>query len=90
MLAMQHDQPRATPATNLLVGLVNVRNGHDGQVAIVTRITESDAGTGLEPEVFNLLSVDIERDGHAEEQAIDKAVGLDDAAKLVNTTPSMR
>lgn len=62
----------------VLVGAVDILNGENGKVAIVARVAQGDAGTRLEAEVVNLLLIDVEGDGHAEEQAASKTVVLDD------------
>ena len=62
----------------VLVGAVDVLNSEDGKVAVVARVAQGDARTSLEAEGINLLLVDIEGDGHAEEQAASKTVVLDD------------
>lgn len=62
-----------------LVGAVNIVNGQDGQVAVVTEVTQGDAGTGLELVVVDDLLADVEGDGHGEDVAIGKAAVLADA-----------
>lgn len=68
-----------------LVGAVDVVNGQDGQVAVVTEVTQGNAGTGLELVVVDDLLADIEGDGHGEDVAISKAAVLADAVH----TPSV-
>lgn len=58
---------------DLLVGLVDILDGDDGQVAVVTEVTESDTGTGLNSELLNLLLGDIEGNGDGEEGSIGHA-----------------
>lgn len=64
---------------NLLVGLVDVVDGEDGQAAVVSQIAQSDPGAGLEAQLVNLLLVDIQGDGHGEEGAIGQTEGLNNA-----------
>jgi len=63
----------------LLVGLVNVVDGEDGQVAVVAEIAQRYPGAGLEGELVDGPLGDVERDGHAEEGATREAVLLDDS-----------
>ena len=62
----------------LLVGLVDVVNGDDGQVAVVSEVTEGDAGTSLCLDFVNGLLEDIEADRHGKEVAVDETVGVND------------
>lgn len=63
---------------NSLVGAVDVVNGQDGQVAVVTEVTQGDAATGLQLESIDFLLGDVEGDGHGEDIAIGKAVVSND------------
>jgi len=63
----------------LLVGLVDVVNGDDGQVAVVSEVTEGDAGTSLCLDFVNCLLEDIETDGHGEKVAVNETVGVNNA-----------
>lgn len=65
-----------------LVGAVDVINGQDGQIAVVTEVTQGNARTGLELVVVDDLLVDIEGDGHGEDVAIGKAAVLADAMHM--------
>lgn len=62
-----------------LIGLVDVVNGDDGQVAIVTEIAQSDARTSLDFRLFDDLLCDIQADRHAEEITICETDVLHDA-----------
>lgn len=62
-----------------LVWLVNVINSDDGEVAVVSEVTESDASSRLRRNLVNGLLGDLETDGHGEEVAICKTVVLDDS-----------
>lgn len=61
----------------LLVGAVNVVDSNDGQVAVVSEVTESDAGTGLCLDFVNRLLEDIKTDGHGEQVAVNETVVVD-------------
>lgn len=66
-------------ARNILVGLVDILDGQNGNVGVVAQVAEGDAGTGLDAELVDLGLADVEVDGHAHEVAIGKTVGSDDA-----------
>jgi hypothetical protein len=61
-----------------LVGAVDVVNGQDGQVAVITEITQGDARTSLELVLVDGLLGGVEGNGHGEDVAIGKAVVLAD------------
>lgn len=61
----------------LLVGAVDVVDSDDGQVAVVSEVTEGDAGTGLCLDFVNRLLEDIKTDGHREQVAVDETVVVD-------------
>lgn len=63
---------------DLLVGLVNVLNGEDSQVPVVSEVAQGDASAGLQRELIDRLLSHVEGNGHAEEHAIGKTVLLDD------------
>lgn len=63
----------------LLVRAVDVFNGEDGKVAVVTEVAESDAGGWLDAEFVDRGLGDVEADGHREEVAVSETVVLDDA-----------
>jgi hypothetical protein len=82
--------PRKQPG-NLLVRPVDVVYGEDSEVAIVSEITQGDAGTGLDLELVDGLLRQVERNRDAEEHAIGETALLDDTARgktNVSTTPS--
>lgn len=62
-----------------LVGAVDVVNGQDGQVAVITEVTQGDARTSLELVVADGLLGGVEGDGHGEDVAIGKTAVLADA-----------
>jgi len=66
---------------NSLVGAVDIVNGQDGQVALVTEIAQGNAGTGLQLVLVDGLLVDIEGNGHGEDIAIGKAAVLTDTMR---------
>lgn len=66
-----------------LVGSVDVVDGQDGQVAVITEIAQGDALAGLEAELVNGLLRQVQGDGHGEEDAIGETVLLDDAARFL-------
>lgn len=57
---------------NSLVGTVDVINGQDSQVPVVTEVAQGNASTGLKIVVGDGLLGGIESDGHREEVAIGK------------------
>lgn len=57
---------------NSLVGTVDIINGQDSQVPVVTEVTQGNASAGLEVVVGDGLLGDIEGNGHREEVAIGK------------------
>jgi hypothetical protein len=68
----------------LLVWLVDIVNGDDGQVAVITEVTKSNTGTWLHTKLLDLLLGDVESNWHGEEVAIGKTVILDDAVKVMS------
>lgn len=62
-----------------LVGAVDVVNGQDGQVAVITEVTQGDARTSLELVVADSLLGGVEGNGHGKDVAIGKAAVLADA-----------
>jgi Fe2+ transport system protein FeoA len=62
-----------------LVRSVNILNGQDGKVSVVTEIAEGDASAGLDTKLVDLGLANIEVDGHGEESAIGKTVVLNNA-----------
>jgi len=63
----------------LLVGPVDVVDGQDADVAVVTGVAKSNAVAGLEAETLDLVLGKIEVDGHGEEVAVGETVVLADA-----------
>jgi hypothetical protein len=63
----------------LLVRPVDVVDGQDNDVAVVTRVAEGDAVTSLEVETLNLVLGEIKVDRHGEEVAVGETVVLADA-----------
>lgn len=63
----------------LLVRAVDILDGEDGQVAVISQIAEGDLSTRLDAKVVNLLLVHVQRDRHTEEGAIGKAESLNNA-----------
>lgn len=61
----------------LLVRAVDVVDSDDGQVAVVSEVTEGDAGTGLCFDFVNRFLEDIKTDGHGEQVAVDETVVVD-------------
>lgn len=84
VLADAHD---CQSAGNLLVGLVDVVNGEDGQVAVVTEIAKGNSSTGLEAEIGDQFFGGVEGDGHGEEVAIGEAVVCDDSVLSISRLP---
>lgn len=64
---------------NSLVGTVDVVNGQDSQVAVVTEVAQGDPSAGLEVVLGDNLLGDIEGDGHGEKVAIGKTDVFADA-----------
>ncbi len=64
---------------DILVGLVHILDGDDGQVLVVSEITQRDAGAGLHPKLVDGLLGHVEGNRYAEEHAVGKTVFLDDA-----------
>jgi hypothetical protein len=62
-----------------LVRSVDILDGQDSEVSVVTEVAEGDASTSLEAELVDLSLVDIQVDGHGEESAIGKTVVLNNA-----------
>ena len=62
-----------------LVWPVDILDRDDGQVAVVTEITEGDASSGLDALAVYRFLRHVERDGDTEEIAIGEAVVGDDA-----------
>lgn len=54
----------------LLVRTVDIVNGQNGQVPVISEVTQGDTRTGLEVIIGDGLLGDIEGDGHGEEVSI--------------------
>ena len=67
----------------ILVWPVDIVDGEDGEVALVAEVAEGDARTGLGTQLLDGGLVDVEGDGHAEEDAVLEAVVLYDAVRLL-------
>jgi hypothetical protein len=68
---------------NSLVGTVDIINGQDSQVPVVTEVTQGNASAGLEVVVGDGLLGDIEGNGHREEVAIGKTDVFADTAPVL-------
>jgi len=65
----------------LLVWAVDVLDGDDGEVAVVSEVAQGDAGAGLDALGVYCLLRHVEGDGYAEEGAICEAVVDDNAGR---------
>lgn len=77
--------PCSRSQSHLLIGLINILNGEDGEVSLIAEISEGDAGAGLDAQLVDGLLVDVQVDGHAEEGAVGEAVGLNNAAGPISS-----
>jgi hypothetical protein len=77
------------PGLNLLVGLVNIFNIYDGQIPIVSEITQSYSGTMLDAKGFDRSLRHIEGNGHAEKVAIGEAIVLHHTKILLALNPQL-
>lgn len=77
---------RISSLEDSLVRLVNVLNGQNGQIAVVTEVTQSDPLAGSQTQVVDLSLGQVESDGHGEENAIFQAVLLDDSVRNIVRT----
>lgn len=75
--------PHVTREKNLLVRLVDILNGKDGEIPVVTEITQCYPGPSLEAQLVDGLLRYVEGDGDAEEGAVGKAVLLDYAIVIL-------
>lgn len=83
------DQANLQVAESLLVWPVDVVNGQNGEVTVVTEIAESDAGSCLDAEFLDRLLGEIEGDWHTEEVAICQAVVRNDAVAWSVPNPQL-
>jgi hypothetical protein len=67
----------------VLVRLVDVVHGEDGQVAVITRIPQGDTRTGSDVQSIDLGLVQVEVDGDGEEVAVRQTVVLHDAVVVL-------
>lgn len=77
--------PCSRSQSHLLVGLVDILDGEDGEVSLVAEISEGEAGARLDAQLVDGLLVDVQVDGHAEEGAVGEAVGLNNAAGPISS-----
>ena len=68
---------------HILVGSVDVVDGNDGNVAVVTEIAEGDASTGLDGKLVNLLLGNIQSDGDREEDSAGKTDVLNNSEMVL-------
>ena len=66
-----------------LVRLVHVVHGHDGEIAVIARVTEGDTCSCFDPCLVDLVFLEIKTDGHGEEVAVRESVVLDDAIVIL-------
>lgn len=65
---------------NLLVGLVDVIDRQDSEVAVVTQIAQSNADASLEADLVDGVLVDVQSNGHGKESTARQTVLLDNSA----------
>lgn len=63
---------------NSLIRTVDILNGQDSQVAIITEVAEGQARAGLKLGIGDELLGHVQGDGHGEDIAIDEAAFSDD------------
>ena len=68
----------------LLVRLVDIVDGEDGQVPVVAEIAQGHPHARLERELVDGLLRHVQSNGHAEEHAIGEAVVLDDPGRGIS------
>lgn len=69
---------------NSLIGAVNIVNGQNGQVAVVTEIAQGNAGASLELVVVDDLLGHVEGNGHGEDIAIGQTAVLANAGPVIS------
>ena len=74
------EHPNARGGGCSLVRHVYILDGQDCQVAVVSEVPKGDSGAAFESRLLNGLWGDVQRDGHAEEDATGESVLLDDTA----------
>lgn len=70
-------------AANSLIGLVDVLDGQDGEVAVITEVPQSHPLAGRQAELVDLRLVQVEGDGHGEEKAVRQAVLLNNSVARI-------
>jgi hypothetical protein len=71
--------------SNSLVRLVDVVDGQDGEVAVITEVSQGDLLAGLQAKVVDLCLGHVQGDGHGEKDAILETVLLyDSGAQIVS------
>jgi len=68
---------------NLLVRFVDVVNGNDGQVTVITEIAKCDSCAGLDPQFFDLSFGNIQSDGYGEERSIHETKVLNNSVPIL-------
>lgn len=74
---------------NSLVGLVDILDGQDSEVAVVAEVSQSDPLTGLEAELTDLVLGQVQGDGHGKKDAIGQAVLFDDTVSRIMLDPQL-
>ena len=67
----------------LLVRFIDIINSDNSQVSIIPKVAQRRATPGLQTEFLDLVQVQIQADGHAEETAIGKAEVFDDSDFII-------
>lgn len=68
---------------DLLVWLVNILDIDNGQIAVVTEVTQRNASTRFHTELLDQFWCDVEGDGHREEVSVCKAIVFHNAETRV-------
>ena len=80
----QGSESQATEGRHfVLIGLVDILDGNDGEVAVITKITERCSSSRLEASFFNRRQRDVQADGHAEKFAVCQTGVVDDSGRCV-------
>ena len=72
-----------------LVGLVDVLDGQDGQVAVIPEVTQCDLLAGRKTQLIDLRLRYVQSDGHGKENAIGETVVLDDSVARIWLEPRL-
>lgn len=67
-----------------LIRLVDVVDGHYGQIPVVTEVAEDDLRTSLYAALLDLIVRDVEADWHTEEVAVCQALLFDNAGEALS------